>query len=1087
MTSEFLGNPISNHFSVAGAQVRLFEHGMTVDGTKGMVEVGFVFPKIGRTHIVTGTSVDIKLFDHDSIRFQPNKWNIEELSSVIHQALAQKLALAPLGHTGTRVPLALGPMRLVHEGNYGIPVKTMSELEERKLYDAVILGDDGQWHVAAPHVVYHRKSWNDFGMVHVTDIHVARRIDRFRNLLRSAGRTEAAQGMYNWNDRFRGFVRYANYLHETGVLDVVIATGDLYDYIFEDGDDPLGGGNAEFMHQLILGRAPGPEFPDVEELKVPIFMVPGNHDYRKYPYKLIFDIHVIKDHERVKNFPGYNLLQEEAQILGNLLDGRSGSEVPNVGEDGSARMVEFDPSPDACAKYLVNPGSYVVQLGAHRLFMLDSGSDTGIVDDISGAIRNYVGLTGEDERTFVGGSPNSEGITSTEFDWLSQELAETAPEALFIVGTHAPLFNMWNNEYPYFLRETQRASHPEHVHDFLLRHTPAPVMEPIKDKFDKMAELIHPHWFAGERDHQSVTKFVKRVNSQDLFDFGVLREYGEDVIQLLVGNESRRPVDLVLAGHTHRHNEFRVKREVTGELAFYMDFYTQNPTYYYPARFGSASDDITYVEVAAGASPDAAPWPMPHKAIYKNQLLVPPYADPLSASNNPRAWWSSHRPLVLQTGALGARDNSQVSFTGFRLITVKNNVIDKIHFIPTEKLERSNYRLPLDEAIRQEPERQYRYLERSRPRKAPAAQGAPVGIALPNGVTDVIYRDGDGRLLELWEQGATAGMTNLTRDGGNAVKAASDPSIYLDNVSGMQVVLYRGTDGQVHSLYWSTGAVGHDALGSAAHAPKAAGKPMGFMAKDGTHHVIYRAEKGHLHALYWAGQNAPAHEDLTAGSGTPGAAGDPSPYINTLTGENLIAYRGIDGNIHTLYWSTGAVGHDNLSTAAHAPKALGDPVAYYTSHNDTHQIVYRSADGHLRELWWNANKPVQHWDLTEATGAPPADSDASVYYSVGTNTKHVVYRTRDGHLHDIFWTPGGTTTHVDITLMALAPPAVDKPTAFTVEQGNTSHVVYRGKDNQIHEIRWTMGTKQESGTENTVTKGAPGFTFTTIRKTVGQQ
>jgi hypothetical protein len=63
--------------------------------------------------------------------------------------------------------------------------------------------------------------------------------------------------------------------------------------------------------------------------------------------------------------------------------------------------------------------------------------------------------------------------------------------------------------------------------------------------------------------------------------------------------------------------------------------------------------------------------------------------------------------LVLQTGALGPLDNSQVSFTGFRVLSVTNNIIDNIHFVSTEKLEAHQYRLPWDEAIRPEPRYPY--------------------------------------------------------------------------------------------------------------------------------------------------------------------------------------------------------------------------------------------------------------------------------------------------------------------------------------------------------------------------------------------
>jgi predicted MPP superfamily phosphohydrolase len=161
-------------------------------------------------------------------------------------------------------------------------VSLTGPLRERQLYDVALAADTG-WRTVAPHAMYYRRVWHDFGIAHITDAHVARRIDRFRPTLYNLGRPEAAARMYNWNDRFRGFVRYANYLHDIGALDVILATGDMYDYQFEYDDDGNGQGNALFLRELLLGRAPGPDFPDVEELRVPIFMVPGNHDYRMHP------------------------------------------------------------------------------------------------------------------------------------------------------------------------------------------------------------------------------------------------------------------------------------------------------------------------------------------------------------------------------------------------------------------------------------------------------------------------------------------------------------------------------------------------------------------------------------------------------------------------------------------------------------------------------------------------------------------------------------------------------------------------------------------------------------------------------------
>jgi hypothetical protein len=98
---------------------------------------------------------------------------------------------------------------------------------------------------------------------------------------------------------------------------------------------------------------------------------------------------------------------------------------------------------------------------------------------------------------------------------------------------------------------------------------------------------------------------------------------------------------------------------------------------------------------------------------------------------------------------------------------------------------------------------------------------------------------------------------------------------------------------------------------------------------------------------------------------------------------------------------------------------------------------------------------VVGWDLTAPSGAPAAAGTPAAYYSAGTNTKHVIYRSANGRLHEIWWVPGGgTPAHEDLTAFAGAPPVADGPTAFTVEGPNTQHVAYRGTDNHIYEVLW---------------------------------
>jgi hypothetical protein len=213
--------------------------------------------------------------------------------------------------------------------------------------------------------------------------------------------------------------------------------------------------------------------------------------------------------------------------------------------------------------------------------MLDSAHDVGTVTEILRAFLVKIGLDSEDEAMFVGGSPNCQGVSTEGLKMVSDALAATPVGGPFMVGLHAPLFNMQNSEYPYFLRETQRPAQPGQVHAFLARQDKKPVSAKLKLTVEEQVEARHPHWFAGEHDFRRPT-FVKRVDSQDLLEFGVSRGRAEELMRLLAGVGSRRPGDVVLAGHTHRHNEFTVRTIAPGEIAYFMDFYTQNPARYYP-------------------------------------------------------------------------------------------------------------------------------------------------------------------------------------------------------------------------------------------------------------------------------------------------------------------------------------------------------------------------------------------------------------------------------------------------------------------------------------------------------------------------
>src|SRR5262249_10094593 len=84
-----------------------------------------------------------------------------------------------------------------------------------------------------------------------------------------------------------------------------------------------------------------------------------------------------------------------------------------------------------------------------------------------------------------------------------------------------------------------------------------------------------------------------------------------------------------------------------------------------------------------------------------------------------------------------------------------------------------------------------------------------------------------------------------------------------------------------------------------------------------------------------------------------------------------------------------------------------------------------------------------------------AESDPAVYYSADTQTKHVIYRADDGHLHELWWTPSSwTPAHRDLTQAAEAPLATGNPAAYVRAAEGTHHVLYRSNDGHLYELRW---------------------------------
>jgi hypothetical protein len=346
------------------------------------------------------------------------------------------------------------------------------------------------------------------------------------------------------------------------------------------------------------------------------------------------------------------------------------------------------------------------------------------------------------------------------------------------------------------------------------------------------------------------------------------------------------------------------------------------------------------------------------------------------------------------------------------------------------------------------------HIDRTAATGAAGAASAPTAIVYdPAGIDDIAYRASSGHLHEIWRDPARLGTTDLSASA-HAPDAQGNPWFYFDPAGNQVVLLYRGEDNHIHSLYWLFGSVGHDIL--TGNAPKAAGNPAGwFSSSDGVHHVVYRKSDGHLHELWWQGPGAVGDRDITGFAGGVSAKGDPSPYFDTVGGYHIVAFRGVDDRIRSLYWTGGAVGQDDLSGTAGTPAAADDPFAWHTPADNTHHFVYRASNGHVFELSCVGSAPIAGRDLTALSGAPPAVGKLSGGYNAYDNTQHVIYRASDGRLHELWYFLGsGDVGHSALTAAYGGPPAVDTPVYYSTARAPHQHVAYRSGDGHIHELLW---------------------------------
>ncbi len=281
-------------------------------------------------------------------------------------------------------------------------------------------------------LVWINHKWEDARFIFVADTHIStaweqieadlRKLDPAaedsdprhpHSLQRFFSRPAFEDTFVNPNGNLQSFIQEANDRAARGELDFVILGGDLVDY------QALS--QFEFFERIVTGRAgSGPE------LEVPLFTVPGNHDYRRHPY-------------RIQAYPldrcGFHNLQKDfflKKARGESIRRFSLKDAKAVlGEGGKGHPL---------ADYLlrINPETdFTLKIGRTKIVFLDTGPDV---------FRNLRRIHPRRWKNYVRALPHnwlfpsSSGLRDDQVEFLSREASDGDFENLILIF-HAGLAN----------------------------------------------------------------------------------------------------------------------------------------------------------------------------------------------------------------------------------------------------------------------------------------------------------------------------------------------------------------------------------------------------------------------------------------------------------------------------------------------------------------------------------------------------------------------------------------------------------------------------------------------------------------------
>jgi hypothetical protein len=266
----------------------------------------------------------------------------------------------------------------------------------------------------------------------------------------------------------------------------------------------------------------------------------------------------------------------------------------------------------------------------------------------------------------------------------------------------------------------------------------------------------------------------------------------------------------------------------------------------------------------------------------------------------------------------------------------------------------------------------------------------------------------------------------------------------------------------------SGGAWQLTALNAVSNAPLASLAGITAYSWPSSKQVSYLTQADdHIHEIYFDfGGSQWKHADLTQLAGAPPCSYRVmSGYGWNKASTKQVAYVTADGHIHELYVGVGGSWkHADLTQITGAPSNAGSLISGYSWENgDTKQVVYKDVNGHIHELYVGVGGSWKHADLTQLAGAPVASGHFLAGFAwEEDNTKQVTYVTNDGHIHELYVSAKTSWkwTHADLTIITGSPTGIaigESFAAYAWPDGGTKQVAFLGSGCHIHELYVGVG------------------------------